>query len=298
MVKGIMQETCQALWDALQSELLPVPNEDMWRGIAQRFETKWNFPNCIGAIDGKHVMMQCPNSGSKYYNYKGYFSMVLLAMVDADYYFILLDIGSYGSNSDGGIFVNCALGMEYMDHRLSVPTGQTLPGMEHKGPMPFVMIGDAAFPGCTDLLRPYPGRKAGKPAPFAEALFNYCLSQACRCSENAFGILAQWFQLYHRRLCLLPETAQQVIQATCILHNFLTQPTDYILKQAEILSIEYEDGLKNLHNLRGNHASKAARSVCKTFKDYFRKTGSVGWQSKSVMQNYGQEESSGSETDE
>lgn len=152
-VKVILQETCQAIWDELQPELVPVLNKEMWRGIAQRFDSKWQFPNCIGAIDGKHVMMRCPpNSGSKYYSYKGYFSMVLLTVVDADYRFTLLDIGSYSSNSDGGIFANSALGIEYMDHRLGVPSGQSLPGLEHKGPMPFVMIGDAAFPGCSDLL--------------------------------------------------------------------------------------------------------------------------------------------------
>ncbi len=41
-VKGIVFKTCQALWDALQPELMPVPDENLWRGIAQRFNTKWN----------------------------------------------------------------------------------------------------------------------------------------------------------------------------------------------------------------------------------------------------------------
>lgn len=61
----------------------------------------WNFPNCI---DVKHVNIRALwNSGSLYFNYKMYFSSVLLAVVDAKYKFIIVDIGAYGRNSDSGI---------------------------------------------------------------------------------------------------------------------------------------------------------------------------------------------------
>jgi len=68
------------------------------------------FPNCIGAIDGKHIVLQCPvNTGSEYYNYKNSFSIVLMGLVSRDYRFIFADIGSQGRISDGGVFKNSLL---------------------------------------------------------------------------------------------------------------------------------------------------------------------------------------------
>jgi hypothetical protein len=80
----------------MQSEV-PVPSETQWENNEHNFRTIWNFPNCIGVVDGKHVVTEAPaNSGSQYVNYKKTFLIVSLALVDAHYKFIAVDIGSYG----------------------------------------------------------------------------------------------------------------------------------------------------------------------------------------------------------
>ncbi|CAH2004371.1 unnamed protein product [Acanthoscelides obtectus] len=66
--------------------------EAEWRSIARVFEAHCNIPNCIGAVDGKHVnILPPPNSGAYYYNYKGYNSLVLMAICDANCEFIMCD---------------------------------------------------------------------------------------------------------------------------------------------------------------------------------------------------------------
>lgn len=79
---------------------IQVPSkEEEWRRIPQDLT---NFNNCIGAMDGKHILIKPPpNRGSYYFNYKHSFSIVLLAIVDADYRFIHTDIGCNGRISDG-----------------------------------------------------------------------------------------------------------------------------------------------------------------------------------------------------
>ena len=77
----------------------------LWLSVAMEFEEKWQFPNCVGAIDGKHVPLINPfNSGPTYFNYKSFFSIVLLALVDADYKFLYVNVGCQGRISNGGVF--------------------------------------------------------------------------------------------------------------------------------------------------------------------------------------------------
>lgn len=56
-------------------------------------------------------ILQAPqHSGSTYYNYKNSHSLVLLAICDANYKFIIVDIGAEGRQSDGGIFKTSFIG--------------------------------------------------------------------------------------------------------------------------------------------------------------------------------------------
>lgn len=197
---------------------MPIPTEDDWRQIASEFWNNWNFPNCLGALDGKHVVIQAPaNSGSQFFNYKKTFSIVLLALVDAQYNFIVVDIGSYGKNSDGGIFAHSNLGKALQQNLLNIPNPVELPGTKQKAN--FVIVGDEALPLKPNLLRPYSYDQQRDHT--AMKVFNYRLSRAHRCSENAFALLDQKFQLYNRPLKSAPEYVDKSILTTCLLHNFI-----------------------------------------------------------------------------
>lgn len=109
-ISKIVPEVCEAIVTAL-TDYVKIPNcEEEWLAVAKGFQDKWNFPHAIGAIDGKHVMLQAPmNSGAEYYNYKHFFSIVLFALVDADYNFLYVDVGCQGRISDSGVLKNCKL---------------------------------------------------------------------------------------------------------------------------------------------------------------------------------------------
>ena len=100
----------------------------------------------IGAIDGKHIRIECPkNSGTLYYNYKGFFSIVLMAVCDANYCFTLFDIGSYGSNNDSGILANSEMGMRFEVKDFILPQDKDLEECPYK-PLPYFLLGDEIFP--------------------------------------------------------------------------------------------------------------------------------------------------------
>jgi hypothetical protein len=81
-VHSIVHEVCKVIWDVLAPRYLKEPTTR--QQISQDFYKLWNFPNCIGALDGKHINIQAPaNSGSLFFNYKKMHSIVLLASCDA-----------------------------------------------------------------------------------------------------------------------------------------------------------------------------------------------------------------------
>lgn len=109
----------RTIWICLRRQCLPRPTEDTWKEIANGFLKTENFPNCLGAIDRKHVRVVKPiKSGSLYYNYKEFFSIVLLAVADSDYKFVFVDIRSFGKDSDSTIFKKSLLWKSLNDNTL------------------------------------------------------------------------------------------------------------------------------------------------------------------------------------
>ncbi|XP_049947096.1 uncharacterized protein LOC126454936 [Schistocerca serialis cubense] len=157
-VANIDEDICDALWQRLQPKFMPTPDEAMWRNNERGFKDKWNFPHCNGAIDGKHVAAQRPpHSGSRFYNYKQYHSVVLLGLIDADYMFIAIDSGSYGKECVGSIFTESALGQRICSYSTAVPPDE--PIVEEGSNLSYVIVGDEGFPLKRFLLHSFPRDK-------------------------------------------------------------------------------------------------------------------------------------------
>jgi hypothetical protein len=80
----IVRHVCQNIWALLHEEFMPKPSTSRYEAISFGLDGKANFPNCIGAVDGEHIRIIKPeHSESMYFNYKDYFSIVMLAVTDS-----------------------------------------------------------------------------------------------------------------------------------------------------------------------------------------------------------------------
>lgn len=210
-------DVCEAIIAELSGEVVRFPsNQQEWRDVSEKFQTRWNFPNTLGAIDGKHIAMKAPkDSGTLYHNYKGFFSLILLAVVDADYRFLWVDVGANGSTSDCAVFNQAQLKAALEADTLALPPHTALPGDDR--PVPHFLIGDDAFPLRTWMMKPYSTRYLTDD----ERIFNYRLSRARRVVENAFGILANRFRCLLTTLHLPPNTVRSIVLAAVCLHNLM-----------------------------------------------------------------------------
>lgn len=255
---------------------MPKPDKEMWMNIANDFYTKFNFPLCLGAIDGKHIRIKKPNkSGSKFYNYKGYFSIVLLAVTDASGRFVIIDAGSCGGNSDGGVFTRSKFGRRLLSGKLDLPADTMIPETNIK--VPFVFVADDAFPLRENIMKPYRHRQL---TPERE-IFNYRLSRARNAVECSFGRLAQMWRILLRQMEEQPESATEIVKAITVLHNFI------LIEEPERSTIPENNkaltnsGASNGIEVSSNRATKIAVRIRETFMNYFNSAnGALSWQQR------------------
>ena len=128
------------IFDEYSAEVMHFPRTSAeWKDVAAEFSSQWNFHLTVGSIDGKHVAIRCPRNGrSLYYNYKGFHSIILFALLDPNYKFMWVDVGINGSSSDVQIFNHLQLWAGIIDDTLQVPTAEPLPSDD--SPMPYFLI--------------------------------------------------------------------------------------------------------------------------------------------------------------
>ena len=292
-VGKIIAETTNAIWDALVENgyLNPPENVIKWQQIGEVFEKRWNFPNCVGCIDGKHVCIQAPiNTGSLFYNYKKFFSIILLAVCDSKYQFTMVDIGEAGRQSDAGVFSNSNIGYSITNDILSLPPPRRLD--ESEVLYPYVFLGDDAFPLRTNLIKPY----AQTNLDIRKLVANYRICRARRIIENSFGILAARFRVFRRPIHAKISTVESITKAAVGLHNFLMKdrvfndkycPPGFVdreqngnLRNGEWRDLVLNDnGLLPVGRCSSNNYGKEAKRVRDDFCNYFCSAkGEVPWQ--------------------
>lgn len=195
---------------------MPPPTKKHFEEVAAQYWNLWNFPNCIGAIDGKHIRIKCPaSSGSMFYNYKHFFSIVLQGISDANCKFIAIEVGGYGKQSDGGTFSSSQIYKLLKTGELQVPRSTSLPNTNQN--LPYVFLGDEAYPLLECLLRPYSRKDCTEDHEY----FNARLSRARKCIECAFGLINAKFRILWKPIETDPSFAQVIIKAICLLHNII-----------------------------------------------------------------------------
>ena len=135
-------------------------------------EQSWQFCYAFAAIDGCHLPIKCPPGGrestKEYHNFKEFFSVVLMALVDSKYRFIWANCGIPGNTHDSLIFQTTNI---YKIQK--VVNGDIIPDFNFVKINP-IILGDSAFEFRPWIMKPYANSVLTK----EQRNFNYRLSRA------------------------------------------------------------------------------------------------------------------------
>lgn len=174
------------------------------------------------------------------------FSTVLMAACDYEYKFTIVDIGAYGSESDGGIFARSSLREAIDKDYLNLPAKSAiLPGSNQA--MPYFCVGDEAFKMSCHMMRPYPSRNL----TIERKVFNYRFSRARCVIENAFGILVQRWRIFTKPIKMKLEKVESITAACICLHNFIiTEEKLQPIFERQYVPLQYTDTEDDRGNVR------------------------------------------------
>ena len=208
-VGEIVLDTCDAIANHLLPRYVCVPSDPAaLHDIVDGFRECWGFPQTIGAIDGTHIPIIRPaESSADYYNRKGFYSVIMQALVDYRGLFMDINVGWPGKVHDARVFSNSSLYRRANGGTLFPNWTSKMGSID----VPLVILGDPAYPLLTWLMNATSTAK--------ERLFNYRQSRGRMVVEDAFGRLkGRWRCLMKRmdtNVCSVPN----IVASCVVLHN-------------------------------------------------------------------------------
>ncbi|KAG6940320.1 hypothetical protein G0U57_017458, partial [Chelydra serpentina] len=210
------------------------------------------FPNCGGAIDGTHIpILGLDHQGSQYINRKGYFSMVLQALVDHKGRFTSINVGWPGKVHDARVFRNSGLfrwlqeGIYFPDRKITVGDVE----------MPIMILGDPAYPLMPWLMKPYTGALDTE-----KELFNYRLSNAEWWWSVLLDVSKGDGEAYLLALISAKPIFPIVIAACCVLHNLCESKGETFMAGWEV----------EANRLAADYAQPDTRAIRRSQRDALR----------------------------
>lgn len=229
IVDEVTDAIIKNLWEDHVLKHFPKDKEQFKEKILD-MEELWQFPFCWGAIDGSHIPIKCPAGGlqscKEYHNFKNFYSIVLMAMVDAKYRFIWASCGFPGNSHDSIILQSTQLWREIKEENLIPAIGQQIDGVT----IPPLLIGDSAFPFQPWMMKPFTKATLSP----EERNFNYRLSRARMVTEGAYGQLKGRWRVLFRKCESPPEKVKMITLACLVLHNICLDKGETLPRQCDL----------------------------------------------------------------
>ncbi|KAG8182960.1 hypothetical protein JTE90_003337 [Oedothorax gibbosus] len=229
----VVNQTCRQIVSKLEGELEFPSNPAELLEIAESFLGLGGLPGVCGAIDGSHIPIKAPTTNHRdYYNRKGFYSVVLQAVVDHTKRFRNINFSWPGSVHDARVLYNSDL-FEMCESGQLLDQQVELPGTASRVPM--YLVGDPAYPLKTWLMKPVSGNLTQE-----EAVFNKRLSRSRVHVEHAFGQLKGRFRCCLKKNDAALHNLKYQVAASCVLHNLCQRIQDEFLYEWEEPSVEMD----------------------------------------------------------
>jgi hypothetical protein len=205
---------------SLQDTTVTWPDQAERSQIAQRIQKDFNFPNCVGLIDGTLFPLAItPQSkdAPEYFGRKHGYSFSTMIICDDQRLIRYYYSGWPGSVHDNRIFKNTTIFTNpdnFFDKKQYI-------------------LGDSAFENHSFMVSSYRSPQ-GQPIAREKEVFNHAMSKPRVISEHTIGILKgrfQWLRLVRMVVKQDLESVRKVLRyfdACVILHNLLTKQHDEI----------------------------------------------------------------------
>lgn len=228
IVNEVTRATVDNLWDECVGQQLPKSEEQFKEKIVD-MEEQWQFCCCWAAVDGCHLPIKCPPgnfSCKEYHNFKDFYSIVLMAMVDSNYRFVWGTCGFPGNSHDAVIFQSTKLYSDIKEGTFIPQISKDVNGVQ----VPPVVLGDSGFPLSSWLMKPYTNA-VSTPKQYN---FNYGLSRARMVTEGAFGQLKGRWRILLRK-CESSTSELKIAALAClVLHNICIDLGDTLPRKLDL----------------------------------------------------------------